>query len=331
MPAHDAIARFRAPHLGRALWQLSTTLALLAGLWGLMWWSLTLSYAVTLLLAVPAAGLVLRAFMIHHDCGHRSFFPAPWANDVTGFALGLLTMTPYHRWRRNHLLHHATSGNLDRRGHGDIYTYTVAEYRRLPAWRRRAYRAFRHPLFLLGVAPLVYFVVVERFGFNVPRRWVRERRWVRVTNVVLLLLFGGAAAWVGPGSFLLLYLPVAALAASCGMWLFLVQHHYEGAYWRRDQEWDHVEAALLGSSHYALPWPLGWFSADIGLHHLHHLDSRIPNYRLRECAAAHPELRAARCLTFRESLRCLSYALWDEEHGRMVRFRDLASAPPGSR
>jgi omega-6 fatty acid desaturase (delta-12 desaturase) len=320
------LSRYRQPHAGRSAWQLVTAVVPLSLLFAGMFHGLAYGYGLTLLLAFPAAGFLLRVFMIQHDCGHHSFFKSRRANDVVGFLLALLTMTPYHRWRRNHLLHHVTSGDLDRRGHGDIYTMTVDEYARSSLLVRLAYRAFRNPLFLFGVAPVLHFAVLQRFSGYAPRSWARERWCGYATNVALAAAAAGLAWWVGVAPLVLVYAPVAWLASGAGMWLFFVQHHYEAAYWRRGGQWDYAEAALKGSSHLDLPPVLQWFTANIGFHHLHHLDSRIPNYRLTECLRENPQLAAERRLTLGAAVSCARLALWDERLGRMVSFRELASA-----
>jgi omega-6 fatty acid desaturase (delta-12 desaturase) len=280
---------------------------------------LQVSYALTLTAALPAAGFLMRLFILAHDCGHGSFFPSRLANEIVGCGLGILTLTPYHRWRKQHAVHHATSGDLDRRGHGDVHVLTVDEYVRLSPFRRWAYRMYRHPLVLFGIGPFFYFLVGQRLTFE-PRSWRKERRSVWLTNVALLLCLTLSASVFGLWPFLAVHAPIIAIASSAGAWLFFVQHHFEATYWRRNDQWDYVAAGLEGSSCYRLPAVLQWLTANIGMHHIHHLDRRIPNYRLQACFDENPELQRIHQLTIRESLSSVHLNLWDEDAGRMVAF-----------
>jgi omega-6 fatty acid desaturase (delta-12 desaturase) len=329
IPAKDwvrLLAPFREQHHGRALVELALTALPFAGLWLLMLWSLGVGYWLTLLLAVPTAGFLVRLFMIQHDCGHGSFFRRRWANDWLGRAIGVLTLTPYGYWKRSHATHHATSGNLDRRGTGDIETLTVREFERLPRWRRRLYRLSRHPLVILGLAPTWLFGIQQRLPTD-PRRASRAD-WLSVlgTNLGIAALLGGLTALFGWQAALAVHAPVTLLGATIGVWLFFVQHQFERTAWDEGADWDAHDAALYGSSHYDLPAPLRWLTANIGIHHVHHLASRIPSYRLNEVMRAHPGLRAIGRLTLRDSLGCLRLALWDEERRRLIGFRDLPAA-----
>jgi acyl-lipid omega-6 desaturase (Delta-12 desaturase) len=289
-------------------------------LWALMWFSLRYTYWLIPVLALPTAGLLVRLFILQHDCGHGSFFRSKRVNDLVGCALSVLTMTPYYRWRKNHAVHHATSGDLDRRGFGDIHMLTVAEYRRLSPFQRLVYRVHRHPVILFGVAPVLYFSVFQRFAYYEPRSWKKERANVYWTNLALLASLLVIVWLVGLKSFLLVHLPVVTIGSSAGVWLFYVQHHFERAYWQRHDHWDYFDAGLAGSSYYQLPKLLQWFTANIGLHHIHHLDSQIPNYRLQKCFDENPVFQRVNRLTFRESLSCAALKLWDEETGEMVDF-----------
>jgi acyl-lipid omega-6 desaturase (Delta-12 desaturase) len=315
-------ARYAQPDRRRAFLQLLNTalpfLALLAG----MTWALEIGAWWALALAVPAAGLLLRLFMIQHDCGHGSFFRARWANDLVGRAIGVLTLTPYVYWRRAHNSHHAGSGNLDRRGEGAITTLTVREYLALPLWRRLAYRAYRHPLVLFGIGPAYQFLLRHRVPTGHPLREWRDWLSILGTNLALGAVIAGAFL-LGIDLFLIGYLPVMLLAASIGVWLFHVQHQFEDAYWEQGASWSYHAAAIEGSSFYDLPGVLRWATAHIGLHHIHHLASRIPNYRLKECFEQNPTLQRAKRLTLWSSLKCARLSLWDEEARKLVPFGAL--------
>ena len=309
---------YREPRLSRSLMQLGTSLVPFFALWALMWWCLSYSAWLTLALAFPAAGCLVRLFILQHDCGHGSFFKSRAANDVLGRALSVLTFTPYDRWRKNHAIHHATSGDLDRRGCGDVHMLTVKEYRNLSAGRRLVYRIHRNPLVLFGIGAFVYFVAWQRLTFYEPHLSRKERASVYWTNLGLLVVIALMCWLVGIRQFLQIHVPMLVIAATAGAWLFYVQHHFESTYFRRNDDWSYFDAGLIGSSYYELPAILRWFTADIGLHHVHHLDSQIPNYRLQECFDENPELQRVPRLTLWSSLSCLSLKLWDEEKSEMV-------------
>ncbi len=304
----------------KSVWQVVNTSLPLAGLWYLMYLASFWSTALTLLLAIPTAGFLVRIFIIQHDCGHRSFFRNQTANDVLGFLCGILTLTPYFFWRRTHARHHTTNGNLSHRGHGDVLTWTVDEYRSKSPWGRWAYRVYRSPLFLFIFGSTYLFFIRQRFTFGMPASWRRERMSVHATNLGIAVML--AAGWylIGLPALLLIWLPVAMLGAAAGSWLFFVQHQIEDAYWQPQQSWDFTRAALEGSSYYRLPAVLQWFTGNIGFHHIHHLNSRIPNYHLSACHAAEAAFREGPTFGFWESLRCASLKLWDEESQRMVGF-----------
>lgn len=289
-------------------------LALLAA----MGWSLRGPYVLTLLLAVPAAALLARTFVLFHDCGHGSLFSNRRANDVAGLLLSLLVWEAFHYWRHIHAVHHATSSNLDRRGTGDYDTLTVKEYLALPRGRQRAYRVSRHPVFLFVVLPCFKFTVYNRLRL----RPAPQPAWrsVPLTNAALVAVYGGAMVLLGWREVLLVMLPVFWIASLIGLWLFYVQHQFEQAYWAPQARWNRTAAALQGSSFYRLPPLLNWFTASIGYHHVHHLSPRIPNYRLAQCHREQPAVQAAPTFTMRQSLRSLRCHLWDEERGCMVPF-----------
>ena len=321
-----ALAPYREPRLRRSLVELVVTAVPFVTLWLAMLLSLRYSYWLCLLLAVPAAGSLVRLFMIQHDCGHGSFFRRRRANDWLGRLLGVLTLTPYGYWRRTHAMHHATSGHLDRRGTGDIDTLTVHEYQSLPAWRRARYRLKRHPIVVLGLGPFYLFVLQHRLPVQLMRAGWDPWFSVMSTNLAIAVVVGLLVAILGVRNFLLVQAPITLLASSAGVWLFYVQHQFEDTYWERGADWNLHTSALHGSSHYDLPAVLRWFTANIGIHHVHHLASRIPCYRLDEALRAHPQLQNVSRLTLKESFRCLRLALWDEDKRRLVRFREARAS-----
>jgi omega-6 fatty acid desaturase (delta-12 desaturase) len=324
-----ALARYREPIIVRSVAELVVTVAPFVALWLAMLLSLRYSYLLCLMLAVPAAGFLVRLFMIQHDCGHGSFFRRRSANDWLGRALGVLTLTPYDYWRRTHAMHHATSGHLGRRGTGDVDTLTVREYRSLPVLGRTLYRLKRHPIVVLAVAPLYLFVLQHRLPVNLIRAGWAPWLSVMATNLVIVMVVGLLVAVLGVRDFLLVHGPITLLASAAGVWLFYVQHQFEHTYWAWDPDWSLHAGALHGSSHYDLPPVLRWFTANIGIHHVHHLCSRIPSYRLGEVLREHPELRAVSRLTLKQSFRCLRLALWDEEQRRLVGFREARASSGG--
>jgi omega-6 fatty acid desaturase (delta-12 desaturase) len=315
-----AIAEYARPDTRRAVVQLLNTALPFFALVGVMLYAVDNGVWWAVLLALPGAALLVRLFMIQHDCGHGSFLRSRRANDMIGRVIGVLTLTPYAFWRKSHAIHHATSGNLDRRGTGDVKTLTVSEYNALGPAGRLAYRLYRHPLVFFGLGPVYMFVLKHRIPLSHPvRDW---KTWASIlgTNAVL----GALMVALGPDTVLLGYLPVLLAAASVGVWLFYVQHQFEDTYWATQDSWNFHDAAFEGCSYYDLPKPLHWVTANIGFHHLHHLCSTIPNYRLRDCFERHPELHRARRLTLLASLRAATLALWDEQHKKLVSFREVA-------
>ena len=317
----EIVARYQKPSVGRGVWQIVNTLVPYAALWYLMYLSLSVSYWLVVPLAVFAAGFMVRLFIIHHDCGHGSFLKSRRANDILGFITGVLTFTPYYHWRWEHALHHATSGDLDRRGMGDIWTLTVQEYLESSRWRRFAYRLARNPIVLFVIAPLFMFVIRQRL----PKAQAspRERNSVQWTNLALLGLAAGLSWIFGLKAYLLIQLMVVGVAGSVGVWLFYVQHQFEGVYWERGEQWDYATAALQGSSFYKLPKVLQWFSGSIGFHHIHHLSPRIPNYHLEKCHNAEPMFQKVKPVTLFSSFKSFTFRLWDEQRRRLVGYGHL--------
>jgi acyl-lipid omega-6 desaturase (Delta-12 desaturase) len=315
------VARYQKSEVWPGVWQLVNTLVPYAALWYLMYLSLRVSWWLALPLAVLAGGFLVRAFIIFHDCTHGSFFPSRRANDILGFITGVLAFTPYHHWRWEHNLHHATSGDLDRRGTGDVWTLTVQEYLEASRWKRFAYRLARNPVILFGVAPFFLFLIKMRFPAAKAAR--RERHSVAWTNLAIVGLAAGLSWLFGFKAYLLLQLLVLMVAGSAGLWLFYVQHQFEGVYWERSGDWDYCTAALKGSSFYKLPKVLQWFSGNIGFHHIHHLSPRIPNYHLEKCHQAEPLFQTVKPVTLFASLKSLTFRLWDEQRQRLVGYGAL--------
>jgi omega-6 fatty acid desaturase (delta-12 desaturase) len=321
-PWAETIAKYKHANTLVSLWQIVNTLVPLGLLAWLMYVSYAWSYALSLALAIPTAALLVRVFILQHDCGHHSFFRSERANDLFGYFCSVLTLTPYHWWRRTHARHHVTSGNLAHRSYGDVMTLTVDEYLALSRWGRLRYRLYRQPLFMFGLGASYFFLVRQRFTTGLPRTWRRERWSVHVTNLGLAFLFGAAGLTIGLTTFVALWLPVIVLAAAAGSWLFYVQHQYEEAYWEHDQAWNFTRAALEGSSYLRLPRMLQWLTGNIGYHHIHHLNSRIPNYHLPACYAAEPAFREAPTIGLADTWKCMSLKLWDPHQRRLVTFAE---------
>lgn len=317
----DLVARYQEPSTPRALWQILDTVIPYAALWFLMYHALRVSCWLTVPLVILAGGLLIRVFIIFHDCGHGAFFKSRRANDIVGFFAGMLTFTPYYQWRWEHAVHHASSGDLDRRGAGDMWTLTVKEYLEASRWKRFAYRLARNPFILFVIAPVFLFVVKQRFP--PARAGGRERHSVHTMNLAILAM-ASLLGWIfGVRDYLLLQLTVMAVAAGGGVWLFYVQHQFEGVYWERGADWDYTAAALQGSSFYKLPRILQWFSGNIGFHHIHHLSPRIPNYNLERCHKANPLFQRVKPITLLSSLKTSRLRLWDEQLKRLVGFRHI--------
>ncbi|KAE9629621.1 fatty acid desaturase [Parasedimentitalea maritima] len=313
------LAKYREPNQWRSAFELSVTVGPFVLLWALAWWSMSISYWLTLAISCVNALFLLRLFTIQHDCGHGSFFKNRFVSDWVGRFIGVLTLTPYDVWRRTHSAHHSASGNLGKRGMGDIHTLTVAEYNELNGFDRFMYRLYRNPITLFGFGPSYLFFVQNRVPLglmNSVRYWA-SAMGTNIAIVAALLViwyFGGFAA------VFLIFVPSTLLAATAGMWLFYVQHQFEDTRWEQDEDWQLHDAALHGSSHYVLPSVLQWFSANIGIHHVHHLYSRIPFYRLTEVLRDHAVLAESNKMSIRESLACARLHLWDEKSRQLLSF-----------
>lgn len=313
----QAVSRHAGPDFKRSVWQLVNTLAPLAALWVAMAFTVRTHYWITFLLAIPAALLVVRSFIIFHDCGHGSFFRSQKANHITGTLIGVLTFTPYNDWSREHALHHAKSGDLDNRGFGDIWTLTVKEYQAMSALGKLRYRLYRNPLVLFVIGPIFYFVIQQRFTRSYTGKTGRIS--VYVTNLLMAMYVIGLAFAIGGfKEFLMIQAPITIFSSIVGVWMFYVQHQFEDVYWEHSEDWDYMRASLEGSSFYKLPKLFQWFSGNIGFHHIHHLSHRIPNYKLEECYNSEPIFQEIEPLTFVQSLRLINFRLWDEETRTMV-------------
>ncbi|MFN3743816.1 MAG: fatty acid desaturase [Hyphomicrobiaceae bacterium] len=324
LAAHCAM--YRGADTRRAIVQILTTAVPFLALLAAMWATVDDAYWLTVLLALPASGLLVRFFIIQHDCGHGSFLPSAHANDTLGRLISVLTLTPYGLWRRVHAKHHATSGNLDRRGYGDIDTLTLAEYGGCSTWGRLRYRIYRHPLFLFPIAVPFFFVILQRLPWGHPLDSREGWRSVVGLNIAIIVVYGLLGATIGYARLMWIVAPMILMASALGGWLFFIQHQFENAHWDASDEWDFQVAAIRGSSYYDLPKPLEWFTGSIGLHHIHHLNSVIPNYRLRECLAASPEFQTMNRVTLCQSFKCARLAVWDEAQRRLITFREAHTA-----
>ena len=316
----ETLAPYAVPHVGRSVQDVLTSVVPYVALWVAMYYSARVSWVLALALAVPAGGFLLRTYILFHDCTHGSFLPSKRANAWLGMTLGLLVFSPFYSWRHNHAVHHATSGDLDRRGVGDVPTLTVAEYYARP-WRGRlAYRLFRNPLIMFGLGPLYALVLQPRLVSRSARP--RNRRSVMWTNVAVAAMVGGLCWLIGWRDYLLFQGPPALLAGSAGVFLFYVQHQFEDAYWQNAGDWSYTEAALRGSSYLKLPQPLQFFTGNIGFHHVHHLNARIPNYNLQRAHDENPLFHSVPTLSLWDGMRAVRLKLYDEHRRRLVSFAD---------
>jgi omega-6 fatty acid desaturase (delta-12 desaturase) len=319
------VAPFREAHQARSYFELAITAVPFAVLWLLIAAGLNAGYGIALLLAVPAGALLLRLFLIQHDCGHGAFLPRQVMNDWLGRVLGVLTLTPYDYWRRSHAIHHASTGNLTARGVGDVDTLTVAEFRALSRTSRFLYRLYRHPIVLFGFGPAYLFILRHRLPIGMMGKGWRPWRSAMGTNASIAALAGTLIWAMGLKLFLLVHLPITLVAASLGVWFFYVQHQFEHTHWNHDEDWSFHAAALHGSSHYDLPRIFRWFTANVGVHHVHHLASRIPFYRLPEVLREVPALATVSRVTIRQSLSAVRLVLWDERKRRLVSFAEACA------
>jgi len=316
------LAPYRKSEDGRAVFELLITLIPFLALWAGIWALMQAGHYWPIIGFIPAGGLIVRLFIIQHDCGHQSMFSHRRINDWVGRFIGILTLTPYDHWKRSHALHHAGSGNLDRRNvGGDIMTLTVEEYQNASKWRRLQYRLYRHPIVMFGLGPAYVFFIVNRLPFGAMKHGVRPWASALLTNLGVALLYGTLIWAVGWKIFVLIQIPTIIVGSSIGVWMFYVQHQFEDTHWSRTGEWTREYAALRGSSYYDLPAWLMWVTGNIGIHHIHHLSARIPFYQLPRILRDHPELKFVGRLTFWQSLKCVKLALWCEQTKRMVSFR----------
>jgi acyl-lipid omega-6 desaturase (Delta-12 desaturase) len=317
------LATYKEPSLRRSIFEIAVTAVPFVVLWGLAVAALSVSYLLSLAIEIVAAAFVVRLFMIQHDCGHGAFFRRRGTNDWIGRILGVVTLTPYDVWRQSHATHHATSGDLDARGIGDVATLTVREYQALSWNRRLQYRLYRHPLVMFGLGPAYLFLLQNRLPARPVKASTREWISAMATNAAIAVLFTGLIYAVGVVPFILVHLPIILMASTIGVWLFFVQHQFEDTFWAVKPDWTHHDAALYGSSHYDLPLVLRWLTANIGIHHVHHLYSRIPYYRLNRVMRDHPELANIRRLTLWQSFAQVPLCLWDEQANKLISFGDL--------
>lgn len=323
MELHKQTARFMTPSLRHSLGQIANTFIPYAALWAMMIYTINSGYPywATFLLVLPASALLIRLFIIFHDCCHTSFFKSQRANQVIGFIFGVITLTPYSEWGTAHLEHHSTVANLERRGIGDVWTMTVAEYRNANFWMRLGYRLVRNPLVMFGLGPIWVFFIRNRFSHKGASR--AEWTSVLLTNLAILGLLVLSYFTIGLKTFLLIELPIQYIGGMLGIWLFYVQHQFDPTHWYPAENWDYMTASIFGSSYYKLPKILQWISGNIGLHHVHHINPRIPNYSLQACLDATPFLQQVVPLTILGSLKTVTMNLWDEEKERLVSFRSL--------
>jgi omega-6 fatty acid desaturase (delta-12 desaturase) len=316
-----AIAPYEKTDTKSSIRQIINTVGPLLLLWYAAYLSLSVSYVLSLLIAIVTSGFMVRTFILFHDCCHQSFFKSRLANDILGTITGILTLVPYQQWKHTHAIHHATSSNLDKRGTGDMWLLTVQEYADSPLWRRIAYRIYRNPLVMFGVGPIAVFLIEYRFNRKGAKR--KERINTYVTNISIVALYALLCWAIGWESFVMIQGPIFMVSGLLGIWLFYVQHQFEDSYFENEDEWSYVQAAVDGSSYYKLPKLLQWITGNIGFHHVHHLSPKVPNYNLEKAHLATPPLHKATTITVATSLKSLRYRLWDEERKTFVAFNEI--------
>jgi len=319
----EILKPYWGPDHRRSITQLLNSAIPFFVIWYAMYRSLEVSYALTLALAFPAAGFLIRLFIIQHDCGHGNFFRSRAARDWVGRAIGVLLLTPYDYWKRTHAYHHAHAGDLDFRGLGDVDTITVKEYLAMNRMGRLKYRLYRHPLVLFGVGPFYQFFIKHRYPLDAPRDWKGAWRSVWWTNAGLVAVVVAMGMTIGFTRFAMIQLPIVVITTTVGVWLFYVQHQFESTYWDWHEQWDYYDASLYGSSYLVLPAPLQWMTGNIGVHHVHHMSARIPNYKLQQAHDENPEFHAVTKVRFRDTIRLINLSLWDEDERELIRFKDL--------
>lgn len=320
------IARYNNPKLRKSIWQIINSLIPYIALWALMVLSMNISPWLTLALSIPAAGFLIRLFIIFHDCGHGSFLKSKKWNRIIGTALGALFFTPYDRWTESHRIHHVTVGNLDKRGTGDVWTLTVQEYMALSPWKRFIYRAFRNPIIMIGIGGFLMFVIGNRFTRKENTR--KQKLNLYLTNLIIAGIGVGLSLLIGWKTYLLIQFSIMYFASVIGVYLFYLQHQYEDVVWTRQQDWNYQFMAMHGSSFFKLPVILRWFTGSIGYHHIHHLGPTIPNYNLARCHEENDLFRKIKPITFFTSFKSLSIRLWDEKHQKVVSFREMRKLYP---
>ncbi len=326
-PSHNSwkklVSKYQNSDTAKSTWQFINSFVPFLILWYMMYLSLGIGYWLTLIVAVPAAGFLMRMFIIQHDCGHGSFFKSRKVNDLWGMVCSIFTLTPYHYWKKNHSIHHANAGKLEERGVGDVYTMTVDEYLNHSGWKKFKYRIRRNPVVLFLIVPAILFMIVYRFPTSKSASLKPYYTSVYLTTLTIGILVTGIIFIIGWKAFLMIQIPISVILSSTGMWFFYVQHQFEDAYWNRCEQWNFKDAAIKGSSYYKLPKIFQWFSGNIGFHHIHHLSPRIPNYKLEKCHEENPEFHNANVLTIRSSLKSMFLNLWDEKQRKLVSFYHL--------